>query len=117
MLNHTFKDFTYIGLNNPVSQTYGLVSNLFQRPELTLYLKNDSVFKILGLLVCFIAQSCLTLCNPMDYSPPGSPCPWNLSARISEWGAIFLLQGICQTQGLNPRSLALAGRSFTNSTI
>ena len=55
MLNHTFKDFTYIGLSNPLSQTYGLLSNLFQRPELTLYFKNDSVFKILGLLVRLLA--------------------------------------------------------------
>ena len=22
--------------------------------------------------MCLVAQSCLTLCNPMDYSPPGS---------------------------------------------
>ena len=24
-----------------------------------------------------VAQSCLTLCDPMDGRPPGSICPWN----------------------------------------
>ena len=33
-------------------------------------------------------QSCLTLCDPRDGSPPGSPIPGILQARILEWGAI-----------------------------
>ena len=33
-------------------------------------------------------QSCPTLCNPMDGSPPGSPVPGILQARILEWVAI-----------------------------
>ena len=33
-------------------------------------------------------QSCPTLCNPIDGSPPGSPIPGSLQARILEWGAI-----------------------------
>ena len=33
-------------------------------------------------------QSCLTLCNPVDGSPPGSPVPWILQARTLEWVAI-----------------------------
>ena len=34
-------------------------------------------------------QSCLTLCDPIDGSPPGSPVPGILQARILEWVAIF----------------------------
>ena len=34
-------------------------------------------------------QSCPTLCNPIDGSPPGSPVPGILQARILEWVAIF----------------------------
>ena len=34
-------------------------------------------------------QSCPTLCDPMDGSPPGSPVPGILQARILEWVAIF----------------------------
>ena len=33
-------------------------------------------------------QSCLTLCNPIDGSPPGSPTPGILQARTLEWAAI-----------------------------
>ena len=33
-------------------------------------------------------QSCPTLCNPMDRSPPGSPVPGVLQARTLEWVAI-----------------------------
>jgi len=33
-------------------------------------------------------QSCLTLCNPIDGSPPGSPVPGILQARTLEWVAI-----------------------------
>ena len=33
-------------------------------------------------------QSCLTLCDPIDGSPPGSPIPGILQARVLEWGAI-----------------------------
>ena len=31
-------------------------------------------------------QSCPTLCNPIDGSPPGSPTPGILQARTLEWG-------------------------------
>ena len=33
-------------------------------------------------------QSCPTLCNPIDSSPPGSPIPEILQARTLEWVAI-----------------------------
>ena len=33
-------------------------------------------------------QSCPTLCDPIDGSPPGSPVPGILQARTLEWVAI-----------------------------
>ena len=33
-------------------------------------------------------QSCLTLCDPIDGSPPGSPVPGIVQARTLEWVAI-----------------------------
>ena len=33
-------------------------------------------------------QACLTLCDPIDGSPPGSPVPGILQARTLEWVAI-----------------------------
>ena len=37
-----------------------------------------------------VTQSCPTLCNPMDSSPPGSSVHGTLQARILEWVAISL---------------------------
>ena len=34
-------------------------------------------------------QSCPTLCDPIDGSPPGSPVPGILQARTLEWVASF----------------------------
>ena len=49
----------------------------------------------------FVAQSCLTLWDPMDCSPPGSSVHGVYKARILEWVAIFFFQGIFPTQGSN----------------
>ena len=35
-----------------------------------------------------VAQSCPTLCDPMDGSPPGSSIHGIFQARVLEWGAI-----------------------------
>ena len=43
------------------------------------------------------AQSCLALCDHMDYSPP-----WDFPGKNTRVGCYFLLQGIFPTQGLNP---------------
>ena len=40
-----------------------------------------------------VAQSCLTLCEPMDYSSPGSSVHGILQARTLEWVAISLSRG------------------------
>ena len=45
-------------------------------------------------------QSCLTLCNPMDSSPSGSPVHGILQARILEWVSISFFRGIFPTQRL-----------------
>ena len=38
-------------------------------------------------------QSCLTLCDPVNGSPPGSPIPGILQARILEWVAVSFSSG------------------------
>ena len=48
-----------------------------------------------------VAQSCLTLCDPMDCSPPGSSAPGILQARILERVAIPFSKGIFLTQESN----------------
>ena len=45
----------------------------------------------MALEMCMCAkllQSCPTLCDPMDCSPPGSSVPGVLQARILEWVAM-----------------------------
>ena len=37
-------------------------------------------------------QSCLTLCDPIDGSPPVSPCPWDSPGKNTGVGCHFLLQ-------------------------
>ena len=39
-------------------------------------------------------QSCPTLCNPVNGSPPGSPVPGILQARTLEWVAISLIKWV-----------------------
>ena len=48
-----------------------------------------------------LLQSCLTLCDPLDCSPPGSSVHGILQARILELGGHALLQGIFPTHRLN----------------
>ena len=52
--------------------------------------------------VCvLVALLCLTLCDPMDCSLPGSSVHGILQARILEWVAIPFSKGIFPTQGSN----------------
>ena len=47
-------------------------------------------------------SACLTLCDHVDYSPPGSSVHENSPDKNTRMGCQALLQGIFPTQGLNP---------------
>ena len=47
-------------------------------------------------------QSCLTLCNSLDYSPPGSSVHGILQEKILEWVVIPFSSGSSWPQGWNP---------------
>ena len=49
-----------------------------------------------------VAQSCPTLCDPMDCSLPGSSLHGILQARVLEWVAISFSRGSSLNQGSNP---------------
>ena len=51
--------------------------------------------------MCLIAQSCPTLCNPMDCSLPGSSVHGNFPGKNTGVGCHALLQGIFLIQGSN----------------
>ena len=55
-----------------------------------------------------VAQSCLTICDPMDHTVHGIP-----QARILEWIAIPFFRGSSQTRGQTQVSL-IAGGFFTS---
>ena len=59
-----------------------------------------------------VAQSCPTLCDPMDCSPPGSSVHGILQARILEWTAISFSRGSSQPRDQTWVS-CIAGRFFT----
>ena len=61
---------------------------------------------------CLVTKSCLTLCYPMDYSPPGSSVHEVFQARIREWVAMTP-PGDFPIPGIVPMSPALAGRFLT----
>ena len=53
-------------------------------------------------VLCLVVQSCLTVCDPMDCSPPGSSVHGNSSGKNTGVGCYVFLQGIFPTQGSNP---------------
>ena len=58
-------------------------------------------------ITCLVAQSCLILCNPMDYSLPASSVHRDSPGKNTEVGCHFLFQGIFPTQGSNQHLLCL----------
>ena len=60
---------------------------------------------------CDIAQSCLTLCNPMDCSLPVTPIHGIFPARVLEGAAISFSRGSCQPRG-QTRVSCIADRPF-----
>ena len=57
-----------------------------------------------------VTQSCLTVCDPMDCSPPGSSVHRILQARILEWVAIFFSRGSFQPR--NQTHISCIGRQI-----
>ena len=45
-----------------------------------------------------VTQSCLTLSDPMDCSPPGSSVHGIFQARVLEWGAIVAKSILCSLE-------------------
>ena len=74
-----------------------------------------------------LLQSCLTLCDPIDGRPPGSPIPGILQARTLEWVAIaFSTSRPCfqinmifnlfwQVREIRPRGQVICPRSHTDT--
>ena len=54
------------------------------------------------IVLCLVAQSCPTLCDPTDWSPPSSSVHGDSPGKNTRVGCHAFLQGIFLTQGLDP---------------
>jgi len=90
----------YINMNQP--QVYIYVCSLLNLPPTPLvhfFLRWLQCLS--GIVLCLVAQSCLTLRDPMDCSPPGSPVHGDSPGKNTRMGCHALPQGIFPTQGWN----------------
>ena len=79
-------------------------------------LETEPVMWCESLCLCVVAQSCLTLWEPVDCSPPGSSVHGILQARTLEWVAICSSRSSSQPRDQSS-SPALAGRFFTTEPV
>ena len=68
-----------------ISTTFDSLANCF---SYTKYSINNSLIHPAAAAAAKSLQSCPTLYDPIDCSPPGSPVPGILQARVLEWVAI-----------------------------
>ena len=59
-----------------------------EKPTYTFIYHHLILFIIFVAAAAKLLQSCLTLCNPIDSSPPGSAIPGILQATTLEWVAV-----------------------------
>ena len=89
--NHYVKDFIAI---LKIRELHSLLQSYFPRTlnhfewEQQGFPGGPVVKKLSASAAAKSLQSCLTLCDPIDGSPPGSPIPGILQARTLEWVAI-----------------------------
>ena len=76
-------------------------------------MSEEPTLKLQGQLTVLCAQSCLTLCDLRDCSPPGSSVPGILQPRTLQWLS-FPSPGNLPDPGIKPESPALAGRFYAS---
>ena len=86
------------------------------------YFWNSSEFSFRCMYVSIVTQSCLTLCDPMDCSPPGGSSHGIFQTRMLEWVAIPYSRGsswprnwtwVCHIAGETLYYLSHQGSMFT----
>ena len=116
VLDLDFKIYTKVHPLIAVSWTSCLNSlsfSLFTYAIAISRITNASRHKVIVSEEVLVAQSCPTLCDPMDCSPPGSSVHEIFQARILEWVAISFCRGFSQLRDRTQVSCT-AGRFFTH---
>ena len=99
---------------NPLlpAHSHGHVSLRDRNKGLSILRTTDWVSDFLSPVVLdLVTQSCPTLCDPMDYSPPGSSVYGIFQARILEWVATPSSRDL-PNPGIEPRSFELQADSL-----
>ena len=68
-------------------------------------------------LLCLAAQSCLTLCDPMECSPPGFSFHGDSPGKNTGVGCHALLQGGLPNPEIEPRSPAMQVNSLLSEYL
>ena len=91
-------------------------SNLSQKKKKKTTENLNQIISVQVMPVCSVAKSCLTLCDLMDCSPPGSSVRGIYQARVQRSRLPFPPPGNLPNPGIEPsfpESPVLAGRFFT----
>ena len=106
----------FLNSSKSVVNTSCIFSILFPRSWIIFTITIIILFFLKGclsLLLLKVVQSCLTLCDPMDCSSPGSSFHGIFQVRILEWVAFPFSRGSSQPKGWTQVS-CIAGRFFTS---
>ena len=74
-------------------------SSIFFISVIILFISVCLFFSTSGKVKVLVAQSCLTLCDPIDCSLPGSYVRWITQARILEWADILFSRVCSRSRG------------------
>ena len=70
---HQYKDIKYVYFC--ILSCTSIKMRQQQQQQQSDFIHATNIYCLPAMHECSLTQSCLTLCNPMDYSPPGILCP------------------------------------------
>ena len=93
--------FIYIHINiSPVILWITLLTEIYTRNKQHADAFSRPIFNVTQSVLCLVAQLCLTLCDPMDYSPLGSHVHGDSPGKNTGVGCHAFFQGNLPNPGL-----------------